>query len=166
MSRIKNLSMIVAFSKNQVIGAENKMPWHLPEDLKYFKKITLSKTIFMGKNTFLSINKALPKRENIVLSTNLKSQENIKIFNNKQELIAYIEKQNTEVFCIGGANIYQQFLSLATKLYITHINADIKGDTFFPKLDFNNLQLLEKKSFKKDLKNKYDLGFCVYQIKK
>ena len=125
-----NISIIVAMSNNRVIGKDNKMPWHLSDDLKNFKKITTGKTIVMGRLTYDSIGKALPNRKNIVLSRNLKDS-NVLISTNLKEALNYTKK-NEELFIIGGENLYSQTINIANKLYLTTIDANIDGDNTFP----------------------------------
>jgi len=130
------LSLIVAKSTNNVIGINNKLPWHLPNDLKWFKKNTINKTVIMGKNTFLSIGKALPKRNNIVVSSTLtNTYEDILVVNTFEKAIVAANKHECEAFVIGGSSMYQKALSIVDKLYITQIYGDFTGDTFFPDFD-------------------------------
>ena len=131
-----NISIIVAMSNNRVIGKDNKMPWHLSDDLKNFKKITTGKTIIMGRLTYDSIGKALPNRKNIVLSRNLKDS-NVLISSNLKEVLNST-KNNEEVFIIGGENLYSQVINIANKLYLTTIDANIDGDKYFPDLDVSS----------------------------
>ena len=112
-----NLSIIVAMSKNRVIGKDNKMPWHLSNDLKNFKKITIGKTIVMGRLTYDSIGKPLPERKNIVLSRNL-IDPNVFIFDNFEEVLNFT-KDEDEVFIIGGQDIYSHTIDKVNKLYLT-----------------------------------------------
>lgn len=136
------ISLIVAIANNNLIGNGNELPWYYPEDLQYFKKTTLNKTVLMGKKTFLSIinrlNKPLPKRHNVVATFDKTfTYPNVEVVNNLDEYLK--EKSNTEeeVFVIGGSQIYQAALSYATKLYITHIDKDYSGDVYFPNINFD-----------------------------
>jgi dihydrofolate reductase len=160
------LSLIVAMANNNIIGKDNNMPWHLPADLAYFKKTTLGQPIIMGRKTFESIGRALPGRRNIVISRDANYQaegiESVTSVDQALALVADIE----EVMVIGGGAIYAHCLSAATRLYITHIRADIDGDTHFPDVDLkNDWQKLSSEYFKADTKNSYDLDFIVYQRK-
>ena len=130
-----NLSIIVAMSKNRVIGKDNKMPWHLSNDLKNFKKITIGKTIVMGRLTYDSIGKALPERKNIVLSRNLIDPD-VFIFDNFEEVLNFTKNED-EVFIIGGQDIYSQTIDKVNKLYLTTIDANIDGDKYFPEIDIS-----------------------------
>lgn len=136
------ISLIVAIANNNLIGNGNELPWYYPEDLQYFKKTTLNKTVLMGKKTFLSIvnrlNKPLPKRHNVVATFDKTfTYPNVEVVNNLDEYLK--EKSNTEeeVFVIGGSQIYQAALNYATKLYITHIDKDYSGDVYFPNINYD-----------------------------
>ena len=160
------LSMIVAMAENRVIGRNNKLPWYLPEDLKYFKKVTMGKPIIMGRNTFESIGRPLPGRRNIVISRNLAYQatgvEVVASITDALALVADID----EVMVIGGGAIYRHCIAMATRLYVTHIAADLVGDTYFPDFDTVNIwQKTASEFYPADANNIYDLDFCLYQRK-
>lgn len=127
------LSIIVAMANNRIIGLNNQMPWHLPADLAWFKKNTLNKPIIMGRKTFESIGRPLPGRHNIIISRNPQSSDNplVTWVTSLTEAID-LAKNSEEVFIIGGGNIYQQALPYVDRLYLTHIKADLAGDTWFP----------------------------------
>jgi dihydrofolate reductase len=151
------ISQIVAMTRHRVIGYQNKMPWHLPAELHYFKTITLNKTIIMGRKTFASIAHPLPHRHNIVLS----KQHALTIPG--CEVYADLEtalKQATlhdheEIMIIGGASLFIQTLPLAQRLYLTVIDANLPGDTFFPEFDVSKWHIISKKSHPADDKNLY-----------
>ena len=134
------ISMIAAMGNNRVIGAANTMPWYLPADLKHFKKITLGKPIIMGRKTYASIGKALPGRLNIVVSSDVNfSLADATVVHSCEQAIdvaaEYCSKQkieNPEVMIIGGGTIYKHFLAFCHRLYLTHIELDVDGDTYFP----------------------------------
>jgi dihydrofolate reductase len=156
--------MIVAAADDLVIGKNNTMPWHLPADLAYFKKSTLNKPIIMGRKTFESIGRPLPGRRNIVISRDSAYQadgvESVTSVDAALALVADVE----EIMVIGGGAIYLHCLPMASRLYITHINAKIEGDTKFP--DFNQDNEWSKISsdiIKANDTNAYDLDFCVYE---
>ena len=157
------LSMIVAHADNRVIGKDNDMPWHLPADLAYFKKTTLGKPIIMGRKTYESIGRPLPGRKNIVISRDKNySAEGIETVTSVEEALALVSEVE-EVMVIGGGAIYQHCLPAAQCLYITHIDADIDGDTYFPDYDLKEWQLAASEVREADEKNIYKLNFCVYQ---
>ena len=126
------ISLIVAHDKNRVIGYENSMPWHLPGELKYFKEMTMGKPIIMGRKTFESIGRPLPGRRNIVITRNTDyDAEGIEIVGSLEEAVALV-KDAPEIMIIGGAQIFEQAMSIADKLYVTVIDHEFPGDTYFP----------------------------------
>jgi len=148
-----NVSIIVAMSKNRVIGRDNDMPWHLSDDLKNFKKITINKTIIMGRLTYDSIGKPLPKRNNVVLSRNLKDPK-VTVLDNLEEALN-ISKNEDEIFIIGGSDLYSQTINIANKLYLTSINHEISGDKYFPAFDIDQWKLIDSCSYKKNNSNSH-----------
>nr|WP_247664726.1 type 3 dihydrofolate reductase [Pseudoalteromonas sp. MMG010] len=124
--------MIAAMANNRVIGLDNEMPWHLPADLQHFKKVTTGKPVIMGRKTFESIGRPLPNRRNIIITRNSEYQsEGIETVSSPEaalELVFDVE----EIMIIGGGNIYQQFLPIADRLYLTLIDLEVAGDTQFP----------------------------------
>ncbi|MBA6287993.1 type 3 dihydrofolate reductase [Colwellia sp. MB3u-4] len=157
------LSMIVAHANNRVIGKNNDMPWHLPADLAYFKKTTLGKPIIMGRKTYQSIGRPLPGRKNIVISRDDNFQaEGVEVVNSVDAALALVV-DSAEVMVIGGGAIYQHCLAAAQRLYITHINADIDGDTHFPEYDLTVWQKVASDIRPSDEKNLYQLDFSVYE---
>lgn len=157
------LSMIVATANNRIIGKDNDMPWHLPADLQYFKKITLGKPIIMGRKTFESIGRPLPGRRNIVISRDVNyTADGVDTVTSVDAALALVEGIE-EVMVIGGGAIYQHCIVAANRLYITHIKADIDGDTQFPEYDLNVWKKISTEVRPADEKNKYELNFCVYE---
>ena len=131
------ISLIVAMATNRAIGLDNKMPWHLSADLKKFKAITMGSPIVMGRKTYESIGRPLPGRSNIIISRNLDYQQtDCLVFNDIKTAIAASSKEADEIFIIGGAELYKATLPLADNLYLTLINQEFTGDTFFPEIDF------------------------------
>lgn len=130
------IAIIVAMASNRVIGLNNQMPWHLSADLKRFKKITLGSPILMGRKTFESIGRPLPGRTNIIVSRNPGyQQDGCIVVNNIEKALAVACQNASSVFVIGGSELYKAFMPLADALYITQINKEFSGDTFFPKID-------------------------------
>lgn len=128
------ISLIVAMANHSVIGKNNQLPWHLSEDLRYFKSITMGHPIIMGRKTFESIGKALPGRQNIVVSTNpTYTAPDCLVVNSLNDALEVAEVTD-ELFVIGGAKLFETALPIAEKLYVTKIYADIEGDTFFPEI--------------------------------
>ena len=147
-------------SKNRVIGKDNKMPWHLSNDLKNFKKITIGKTIVMGRLTYDSIGRPLPERKNIVLSRNLIDSD-VFIFDNFEEVLNFT-KDEDEVFIIGGQDIYSQTIDKVNKLYLTTIDANIEGDKYFPEIDISKWKKIRSENFSKDQNNTHDFVSELY----
>ena len=159
------LSMIVAHAADRVIGKDNDMPWHLPADLAYFKKTTLGKPIIMGRKTYESIGRPLPGRKNIVISRDGEYRaEGVEVVSSVEAALSLVDDVE-EVMVIGGGAIYQHCLPSADKLYITHIDARINGDTFFPEYDLNIWEKVTSEGRAADEKNQYQLDFAVYQRK-
>ncbi|OCG09440.1 type 3 dihydrofolate reductase [Gilliamella apicola] len=164
------LSVIVAMAHNRVIGLNNQMPWHLPADLAWFKKNTLNKPVIMGRKTFESIGRPLPNRHNIVISRQIEPTDN-KISNvswvkSIDEAISLAQAQQPdEVFIIGGGNIYQQVLPLIDRLYLTHIDAELQGDTYFPDYLPEQWQVIYQQDHQADEKNSYPYQFEILQRK-
>lgn len=147
------ISIIVAMDKNMLIGANGKIPWNIPEDLKLFKKITTDGIVIMGRKTFDSIGFPLPNRINIVLSkTQILGQESIFSFKDYIEALNFAKKiskeKNKEIFIIGGSKIYELYLPLVDKLYISAIEGIYQGDTYFPKFDISNFKISNEIKFK------------------
>ena len=158
------ISLIWAMDKNGLIGKDNKLPWHLPKDLEFFKKTTLGKTIIMGRKTFESFKKPLPKRHSVILTRSKNYHADMCTFINSVEEAIDLCKDE-EVFIIGGSEIYKLFLPIADKLYITFIQDEFEGDTYFPKIDWNKWELVSKTKVIKDKENPYDFTWNIY-IKK
>lgn len=133
---MKNLSIIVAMTEDQVIGYEGKMPWNIPEDLKHFKQTTLGHTLLMGRKTFDSIGRVLPGRRTIVITRNLKAKiEGAEIAYSVESALELAK--GDEIFVVGGADLYEQLLPFADRMYVTLIRHPFKGDKYFPKFDWN-----------------------------
>lgn len=159
---INNISMIFAMDRNRLIGNDNKLPWRLPADLAYFKKTTLGHLILMGRKTFESLGKPLPGRKNVILTRDRSYKApGCELIHSLDELQQYISDQ--EIFVIGGANIYEQLLPMANRLYITHIDAEFEGDSYFPPLNEEQWQLIHRSEGVVDNANRYPHTFCVYE---
>lgn len=147
------LSLIVAATRNYVIGQDNEMPWHLPEDLRYFKQRTLGKPVIMGRKTWDSIGRPLPGRLNIVITRQTDLQlEGAEVFSDLSAAIVRAENWAAdhgaeEVMVIGGGQLYRQALPMASKVYLTRIEAELAGDTHFPELPFDEWQRTDAQPF-------------------
>lgn len=127
------ISLMVAHDPNRVIGRNNQLPWHIPEDLAYFKKHTINKAIVMGRNTFESIGRPLPKRRNIVVSRQKDlTIDGVDVVNSIEDAVKLAEEFHPEVMIIGGEQIFKTVLPAADRLYITLIHDEFEGDTYFP----------------------------------
>lgn len=158
------ISIIVAIAKNNIIGRGNELPWHLPADFAYFKKITAGKPVIMGYKTHLSIGKILPGRKNIVLcnDASLKVMDGAIMAKSFEDAFKKASDSN-EAFIIGGANVYKQGLECADRLYITEVQADVEGDIYFSEFDKNIWKEVKREKRPKDAENIYDIDFVVYE---
>ncbi|QZP18163.1 dihydrofolate reductase [Methylophilales bacterium] len=139
------ISIIVAASENLVIGYRNALPWHISEDLKNFKQITINHSVVMGRKTFESIGKPLKERRNIVISRDRTLKiEGVEVVNSLDEAIHRTKNEN-EIFIIGGEQIYKIAMPIATHMHITKVYNNIKGDAFFPAFDENEWKILTQK---------------------
>ena len=137
------LSLVCAMSQNRVIGFHNKLPWHLPADLRHFKELTLHKPVIMGRKTYDSIGKALPNRRNIIITRNQNLViPNCEITHSLHDALC-LTQNDTEVMIIGGENIFAQAMPLANRMYLTIIKQDFEGDAFFPQWPEEKWQLVE-----------------------
>lgn len=157
------ISIIVAVDENWVIGKRGGLPWRLPADLKHFKTLTVGHTVIMGRRTYDSIGRPLPDRINIVLS----ASKNLSIpgcimAKSIKEAIDF-SPEDREVFIIGGAEIYNQFLPFVQRVYLTRIHYKFDGDIFFPKLDLSEWREIQREDFKSDDKNLYDYSFVILE---
>jgi dihydrofolate reductase len=157
------LSLIAAVSKNNMIGNNNELIWHLPADLAHFKKITSGHTIIMGRKTYESIGRALPNRRNIVISRQEGlSAPGCEIMQSLQEAVDAC-LQEKEVFIIGGGEIYRQLLPVADKIYLTRVYHDFEGDTRFPDINFSEWKLITYAKHHADEKNAFNYSFSEYE---
>jgi dTMP kinase len=152
------ISIIVALTENRVIGKDNKLLWHIPDDLKNFKRVTDGSTVIMGLNTFYSIGKPLPNRNNIVLSKDPQNIKGVDVCLSIPEAIEKAKSYRKEIFIIGGAMVYKQFLPIADRLYLSFVKKKYEGDAFFPEFDINEWDEIERKPFD-------DFDFVVYERK-
>lgn len=159
------LSLIVAKAKNNVIGKDNQLIWHLPEDLKRFKRLTTGHTIIMGRKTFESLGRVLPNRHHVILCNDANMEiddENVEILEDISLLDKYI-KDEEEHFVIGGATMYRLLMPYCTKMYITEINQEFDGDVSFPEIDMNEWKVTEREKGLKDEKNPFDYEYVTYE---
>jgi dihydrofolate reductase len=137
--------MIVAVANNGVIGVNNTLPWHVPEDLKRFRALTMGHHIIMGRKTYESLGRLLPGRTTVIVSRNRGYQvEGAVVVHSLEEAMHFCQKDE-ELFLIGGAQLYQEGLKLVNKLYITRVDIEVHGDAFLPEIDWHAWTLIEKK---------------------
>ena len=155
-------TIIAAIANNNALGKNNKLIWHLPADLKRFKKTTTGHHIIMGRNTFESIGKPLPNRTTVIISRNADYKAEGCIIVDSLEKALEIAKNDVTPFIIGGAQIYEQAISIADKLDITEVHHTFDADVFFPEIDKNIWKESSRELFKADEKNKFDYSFVSY----
>lgn len=161
------ITIIAAIGKHNELGKNNDLIWHLPADLKRFKRVTTGHHILMGRNTFESIGKPLPNRTTIIITRNNDYfKDGCLVANSIEEAIA-LAKDDKEIFIIGGAQIYEQALEkdLVQKLDITIVHNNFDADVYFPKIDTSIWKEISREDFKADEKNKYDYSFVSYAKK-
>ena len=157
------ISLIAAIADNGVIGRDNTLPWHLPADLRYFKKITMGHPIIMGRKNYADIGRPLPGRINIVLTrdTSFRAEGCIVVHNKRAALEAV--GNNEEVFVIGGAEIYRLFLPDADRLFITQVHIEATGDIRFPDYDKSDWLLVSQEHHNADESNKVEYSFLIFR---
>lgn len=160
------IHLLVAKSDNNVIGQDNQLIWHLPNDLKHFKEITTAHPIIMGRKTFESIGRILPNRTNIIITRNRNySIENAKVAHSLNEALELAKEIDENIFIIGGGKIYEQAIDFADILEVTEVHENFEGDTYFPEIDLNVWKEISRIKHHKDEKNKFDYSFVRYERK-
>ncbi|MFJ7364004.1 dihydrofolate reductase [Peribacillus frigoritolerans] len=160
------ISLMVAMDQNRVIGKNNKLPWHLPADLQYFKKVTMGHPIVMGRKTFESIGRVLPGRENVIVTRNQEFKaEGCVVLHDIAQIKMFADNHDEEVFVIGGAEIFKEILPFTDRLYITEIHETFEGDTFFPEIDENEWDVISSNPGEIDEKNRFAHDFIILQKK-
>jgi dihydrofolate reductase len=163
---MKIISHLVAVSNNGVIGVDNDLPWNLKADLAHFREYTLNKTIVMGRKTFESIGRPLPKRTNYVVSRTIESIPGAHVFKSLDDAFKSAESNSNEadneLVIIGGGYLFRDTIDTFNKLLITRVDCDIEGDIFYPELDLSKWSLLNTESFNKDHENDYNFKIEEY----
>ncbi|MEZ7884585.1 MAG: dihydrofolate reductase [Bacteroidales bacterium] len=155
------MNIIVAVAKNNAIGKNNNLLWHIKEDLVYFKKTTLGATVVMGRKTFESIGKPLPGRRNVVVSKTMNEIEGIEIFRSIDQALGSCSS-NEEVFIIGGGEIYKQSISLVQRIFLTIVDVNIPdADTFFPELDMSQWREVFREDHSRGVSFEHPFSFIV-----
>lgn len=156
------ITIIAAIAENNALGKDNQLIWHLPADLKRFKKVTSNHPVIMGRKTFESLGKPLPNRTNIIITRNVNFKaEGCVVVNSLQQAIE-ISKGDEDPFILGGAEIYKQAIEIADKLDLTFVHHQFEADAFFPEIDKTIWTETSRETFKADDKNKYDFSFVSY----
>jgi len=157
------ISMIAAESENHVIGMDNKLVWNIPADTAFFKATTLHHTIIMGRKTFDSIVKPLPKRRNLVVSRDPDLKiPGAEVFSNLPDALKVCEMEE-ECFIVGGSTLYKEGLNYAHRIYLTKIHTQVEGDSYFPVLDSKIWKLVKQEDHKADEKNPLDYSFMIFE---
>jgi dihydrofolate reductase len=163
-------AVIVAMSRNHVIGRNNALPWHLPGDLRYFKEVTMGKPLVMGRKTFDSIGRPLPGRLNVVVTRNPDWQAPAGVTKDyslpgalrRAEAQAELDGRD-EVMVIGGGQIFADSLPQIDRMYLTQVHADVDGDAWFPEVNWEEWEEIGREDFSASDNNPYDYSFIVYQ---
>lgn len=156
------VTIIAAIAENNALGKNNDLIWHLPADLKRFKKTTSGHHIIMGRNTYESIGKPLPNRTTVIITRNKDYHAPGCVIVGSLEKALEVAKNDNSPFIIGGAQIYNQAINLVDQLDITEVHHPFEADVFFPKINSNIWEETKRERFKKDEKNKYDYSFVSY----
>lgn len=158
------ITTIVAKAENNIIGNNNELIWHLPNDLRRFKSLTSGHPIIMGRKTFESIGRPLPNRINIVITRNVELNfEGIIIENSLEEAISKAKEMDENIFIIGGGNIYKQAMDISDVLEVTEVHHDFEGDTKFPEIDSDTWKETSREKFTMDEKHLYEYSFVRYE---
>lgn len=157
------ITIIAAIAKNNALGKDNKLIWHLPADLKRFKKVTNGHHIIMGRKTFESLGKPLPNRTTIIITRNKKYKATECIIVNSLAEAIKKARNDDNPYILGGAEIYKQAIDIANELDLTLVHHEFEADAFFPEIDKSVWQEFSREDFKADEKNKYDFSFVKYQ---
>jgi len=159
------ISQIVAISRNRVIGKDNKLPWHMPDDLAYFFRMTRGRHIIIGRKNFEANGKALPDRVNIVVTRrNDYEAPGCIIVHSPENAIQYARSAGEkEAFISGGSGIYRATLDITDRIYLTLIDAEVEGDVFYPKLNMNQWRTVSEIKHKADARNKYDYTYFIFE---
>lgn len=157
------VSLVVAAAKNRVIGRDGELPWHLPDDLRHFKRLTTGKPVIMGRRTFESIGKPLPDRHNIVMTRDPGyAATDCDVVTSVSDALK-LAGDDREVMVIGGGQIYRDFLPRADRIYLTRVQAEIEGDTHFPEIDASEWQLVSSEHHGADEKHAYAFEMMVFE---
>ncbi len=158
------IHLIAAIAQNNAIGKDNQLLWHIKDDLQLFKKTTLNNVLIMGRKSYESIGRPLPKRTNVVITRKRDYQpEGVMVFNSLNQAFDHFRKTESEVFVIGGGEIYRQSLDDAHVLHISHVDVSVEeADTFFPKVKWEEWKVVEEQSYDRSEVNDYAFTYKQY----
>ena len=174
MKKVKTdptISHLVAVSNNSVIGVDNHLPWTLKADLKHLSAYTQKKAVIMGKNTFAAIGRALPNRKNIVISSKMKSLEDVQVVSSLKDALNFAESWNiqtnlkNEIVILGGGEVFNKTTKIVNKLVITRVDCDIMGDVFYPKIDLSEWEMIDSLVYQSNSENEYEFAIETYLLK-
>lgn len=159
------ITLVVAAARNNAIGKDNKLLWHLPNDMRYFKNVTWGFPVVMGRKTFEALGKPLTGRKNIVLTRqpDWKADGTVAVKSFDDALLLANEMDVKELMVIGGGEIYSALFDTARRIHMTRVNADLDGDTFFPEIDPKKWKLVSQKNYEADAKHAYNYSFQVWE---
>lgn len=157
------IAIVVAMAKNNAIGKDNQLLWHITEDMKFFKSLTQGGTIIMGRKTYESIGRPLPNRRNIVVSRSCSLLDSrVEVFHSIEEAIA-AASSDEKVFIIGGGEVYRQSLCFADMLYITHVDYQYEADTFFPSVNYDEWGVVDRVDYQHGVVFEHPFSFVTYK---
>ena len=156
------ITIVVAISENNAIGKNNKLLWHLPNDLKHFKEITTGHTVIMGRKTYESVGRPLPNRRNIIITRQNIAIEGCEVAGSIDAALALCAREK-EVFIVGGAEIYKQSINLTDRIYLTIVHKKFEGDSFFPEINKQDWKEVYREDHLPDEKNQLPYSFITYE---
>lgn len=156
------VTIVVAIAQNHAIGRDNQLLWNLPRDLKHFKDITTGHTVIMGRKTYESVGKPLPKRRNIIITRQNITIEGCEVVASIEDALALCADEE-EVFVVGGAEIYRQAMHLTNRIYLTIVKKDFEADSFFPPIDAEEWKTVAQEDFEPDEKNPLPFSFITLE---
>ncbi len=161
------ISIIVAIAENNAIGKDNKLLWHIRDDLKLFKRTTLGHVIVMGRKSYESIGRPLPGRTNVVVTRNEHYRpDGVEVFSSLKSVFEHFSKTEKEIFVIGGGEIYRQTLETAHILHISHVETRVEdADTYFPEVNWEDWEMTDEEKYEKDERNDFPFIYKVYNRK-
>lgn len=161
-----SLELIAAVARNGVIGRNGQLPWHLPDDLKHFKQLTLGQPIIMGRRTYESIGKPLPGRRSIVVSSTLRKIEGVEVISSLNEALQLVRDTLGPAYIIGGAVLYAATLPIVSLLHLTELDESVEGDAFFPPFDKSKWRLVSEQRHDRDDRHAIPFYFRTFERSK